>query len=235
VAKLAIVSEAALQHLRDSGNELQSAVLGALRSQLLVAQDQPQAALRTSDEILSVWSRYAPAIISVWSKVNTLMYQGQADAAWQVMQKYWSTFGRAGYKRVNPWSVALPLLESTVALACAQAKREPQYIKSVEQGIRWLDRQPADWAKPSSLLLRAGLLHLRGRRDEATQVYGDAALGFERLVMLGYANIARMRQSELMRGAQSEALRERALAWFAEQGISRPHSWMKMYAPIGQG
>jgi tetratricopeptide (TPR) repeat protein len=234
IANLHVASEPILQHLRDTGNEFQSAVLGALRSQILVAKDQPDAAIHSLDEILGTWTKYAPAIITVWSKVNTLMYQGQAGAAWQTMQKHWPSFGRAGYKRVNPWSVALPLLESTVALACAQAGYGPKYVEHVEQGIRWLERQRADWAKPSALLLRAGLSHLQGRRSEAARLYAAAADGFEQLVMLGYSNIARMRQSELMEGLEAVRVRQSAERWFTAQGILQPGSWMKMYAPIGR-
>jgi tetratricopeptide (TPR) repeat protein len=235
IANLTVASDAILQRLKDSGNEFQSAVLGALRSQILVAKDQPEASIRALDDILSTWPKYAPAIITVWSKVNTLMYQGRALAAWQTMQKHWPAFGRAGYKRVNPWSVALPLLESTVALACAQANLGPKYVRHVEQGIRWLSKQRADWAKPSAMLLRAGLSHLQGRPAEAAQLYAHAAEGFEQLVMLGYANIARMRQSELMDGPEAERARDHAQRWFAAQGIMQPTCWLKMYAPIGGG
>jgi hypothetical protein len=45
--------------------------------------------------------------------------------------------------------------------------------------------------------------------------------------------MCRLRQSELLVGAEAEELRASAERWFADQGICRPRAWTRMYAPIG--
>ena len=200
---------------------------------MTVARDAPEAALDDLAEILRGWPRNAVAIITVWSTVNTLMYQGRSGDAWQVMAQHWPKFIRLGYQRVNPWRYALPLLEATVALACARDGLGAAYLRVAERGLARLRRLRMDWSRPSSQMLEAGLYHLEGDRETAAQLYGAAAEGYERLAMRGYVHMCRLRQSELLVGAEADELRASAERWFADQGICRPGAWTRMYAPIG--
>jgi hypothetical protein len=233
IAKLRISSESISRRLKASGNEFQLAISSAILSQLTVARDAPEEALEELAAILREWPRNAVAIITVWSTVNTLMYQGRSSDAWQVMAQHWPKFTRFGYQRVNPWRYALPLLEATVALACARDGLGASYLRIAERGLERLRRLRMDWTGPSSQMLEAGLYHLQGDRETAAQLYGAAAEGYEQLAMRGYVQMCRLRQSELLVGAEAQELRASAERWFADQGICRPGAWTRMFAPIG--
>ena len=94
-------------------------------------------------------------------------------------------------------------------------------------------RNTASTPAGSSQMLEAGLHHLQGDRETAAQLYGAAADAYERLAMRGYVQMSRLRQSELLVGAEAEALRASAERWFADQGIRKPQAWTRMFAPIG--
>ncbi|HMJ14094.1 MAG TPA: hypothetical protein VK524_21905, partial [Polyangiaceae bacterium] len=232
IAKFRIASESTARRLKASGNEFQLAISSALRSQLTVARDAPDVALDELAEILREWPRNAVALITVWSTVNTLMYQGRSSDAWQLMAQHWPKFTRFGYQRVNPWRYALPLLEATVALACARDGLGASYLRVAEKGLERLRGLRMDWTGPSSQMLEAGLCQLKGDRETAAQLYGAAAEGYERLAMRGYVQMCRLRQSELLVGPEAEQLRASAERWFADQGIRKPNAWTRMFAPI---
>ena len=229
------VLDVASQRTLESGSQFQAACIRALANPVLLARDESEVALKELEELSRVWPSSSLSTITTWRRICTLLYRGEALAAWNLMLSEWSGWTRAGYQRVQPWNVALPLLKSTVALACI-AERGPKasYLRRVAADIAWLRRQKAPLAEPSCALLEASLRYLDGDHASSARYYAQAAEGFAGFEISSYEMVARVRQAELIDERQAAPLRERAQEWFRAQGIVRPDRWIRMYAPLGR-
>ena len=235
LCKLQSALDVAARRTRDSGSQFQAACIRALANPLLLAKDESELALKELEELAKLWPSSSLSTITTWRRICTLLYRGEALAAWDLMLSEWSGWTRAGYQRVQPWNVALPALKSTVALACI-AERGPKsrYLRRVAADIEWLKRQKVSLAEPSCALLEASLAYLNGDAAASASYYAHAAQGFASLDLPGHEMIARLRQAELIDESQAAPLRERAQAWLRAQGIVRPERWIQMHAPVGR-
>jgi tetratricopeptide (TPR) repeat protein len=234
IVELGKVLPVALRRTKDSGSQYQSACIRALANSLLLAKDHSDAAWSEIEELSGAWPSTSLATITTWRGIATRLYRGEAAAAWDLMMSQWSGWSRTGYQRVQPWNVSLPLLKSTVALACMQEQGEQRhYLRRVTADIAWLKRQRGIGAEPSWALLEAGLLSLQGERVRSAERYARAADGFADLLLPCQAAMARMRQAELLEPTQAAPVRAKAQAWCEAQGIVRPERWIRMYAPVG--
>jgi hypothetical protein len=236
LVELDTMSRASLRRAYDTGSEFHIEVTRCHRGFVSLAKGDFAGVIAEVDDVLATWSPYQQlqmVMVAAWVKLCALLYRDDADAAWRHVQQYWPLAARHGYAKTQPWKAALPYLEGTAALACAQrwpARR--RYVRSVERCLKLLEAQRLSWARSASSLLQAGLAHLRGQRVRAELLYRSAAEGFEAQTLPSFAMAARQRQSALLAGGPAEQLRARTRSWYDANGIVDPERWTSIYAPI---
>jgi hypothetical protein len=187
------------------------------------------------DEVMRTWSESSSrhlVAMAVWVKLQALLYADEGPAAKALLLQYWARFERAGFTRIPPWSVGLPVFKGTIALACATGPSRSEHLRTVARAIATLRTHRSIFAQPAANLLEAGLMRAKGRTSHAAALYASAAAEFDEQMIGGYAVAARVRQAELVDAHTGQELRARARLFFEAQSIVNPASWTRMYAPV---
>jgi hypothetical protein len=90
-----------------------------------------------------------PRAMSVWAKLNCLLYLGQAQAARDVVIEHRPAFHRTGFMRLGIWGTGMSLTFGSVALACA-FHGDALSTREVRRTARALRRYRTTWAIPAS-------------------------------------------------------------------------------------
>jgi serine/threonine protein kinase len=236
IAALARLSRPAIQRAQETGNEFMVKNLRLHYCFAWLAHDQLERVLREVTLVRSTWTPdefHMPVAIGICIEVYALLYKGSSTAAWLLYRRYARSFIRAGYERIQPWTVILPLVRSTAALASDYELGTRKSLATVRADMARLRRQRVAWAEPARMLLEAGLSQLRGDRTRALQSYTRAADVFEALHLRGFAAAARVRQAELMPDSEASRVRAATDAWFQAEGVANPTRWVCIYAPVG--
>jgi hypothetical protein len=104
-------------------------------------------------------------------------------------------------------------------------------LRFATRAARRIEAEDAPWVGPFADALRAGVLGVRGKREEAVQRLEDAALGFEELGMALHASAARYQASMPGEDESRRSLHAREEAWMRAQGVANPERMANMLAP----
>ena len=182
-------------------------------------------AVATCDEWRSRW--ISPIYgIAVWGECHRLLYEGDTQAAFALMQTEAPRFARSAFAHTQMWSTALSQLWGSVELACASAGHD-RHFHAAEKHAARLERHHLPCAKALATLLRAGLSRRAGQTALAREAYSKAKRDLAALGMRGFAASAAQREAQLARAPADQQL----LDWFAQQSIADPSAWVRMCAP----
>jgi eukaryotic-like serine/threonine-protein kinase len=224
-----------LANARSRGNLYIATELCTRSNFLWLAADDPDEGEREAAESIARWSQkgfHRQHYSARLSRVQTALYRGNAEAAWQLHAEQEVTLRRSMLTRVQLIRVEALYLRSRVALAMAARNRSSrQFLSIARSGARRIARERMRWSDPIALLLRAAIAYLEGSTPLALTHLHDAAARFERADMKLYAAIARRRIGALQGDERGRELQRQGEEWMAAQHIKNPARMTRVFAP----
>jgi eukaryotic-like serine/threonine-protein kinase len=164
------------------------------------------------------------------------LYTGDPLAAWEHLERGWSSFRRSGLLRVQNIRIEAWLLRGRVAVALASGSgarpaERSTFLRRAEGAARRLDRERGVHAVPTAALFRAGLASARGETERALEHLEAAEAGFEHAQMAAHSAVARLRRGALLGERVGSGLVESGNAWLLGQGVRSPERVANLIAP----
>jgi hypothetical protein len=151
------------------------------------------------------------------------------------MRATWPELRRALVLHVQSFRVIFFDLRARAALASAAASAQGSaragHLVQASEDARRLEREKRPWTVALGTLIDAGVASGRGERELAVSLYGRAAVELDSVDMAGHAHVARLRQGELVAGAEGQAMVAAARGWLLGQTVKNPERWAAMFAP----
>jgi serine/threonine protein kinase len=160
------------------------------------------------------------------------LYEGDGVAAWERLQRAWHWLESSINMKVESVRILYRELRGRAAIAALiqETDRGRSLRRAVQREIRFLMREPADWAQGYAHLLRAGLLAVDDP-PAALESYAAAEEVFARTDMKLMAHAARDRRGILIGGVDGHALRGEVHRFLDEQGVANPERTLGLLAP----
>jgi hypothetical protein len=197
--------------------------------------DQPDEGERHANEAMHRWSDegfHRQHYNHMLARLQTELYRGRAEAAWQLIERGWPAMKRTYLFRIQFLRIEASYLRGRCALLMADAGGDAgRCLSAARRDARRIAREGMAWSDPLSLLLTAAIACREGRRDLAIDRLSRAAGDFDRADMHLYAAAARRRLGALVKGERGRALMDQAEEWMASQEVRNPARLTRMLAP----
>jgi ATP/maltotriose-dependent transcriptional regulator MalT len=165
------------------------------------------------------------------ARMQTALYRGDAEAAWNLLTDLETNLRRAHLTRVQVLRIEARYLRARCALAMAETSGARRFLSVARRAARRIAAERMPWSDPIALLVMGGVSYLDGGRTPAASYLREAVDGFERADMKLYAAAARCRLGALLGSARGRELRQQAEAWMAAQHIRNCMAMTRMLAP----
>jgi hypothetical protein len=217
------------------GNLFFEAELRTRMNTVWLVADQPDEGERQANEAMVSWPRttiqrqhYNHAL----ARLQTELYRGRAEAAWQLVASQWKGLERALLLRVPYLRIEACYLRARAALLMAANQRDRRrFLSMARADARRIRRIGMGWSTPVAALLTGTAAHLEGNAEEARTHLAAAADGFGHEDMHFHAAIARRRLGQLESGDRGRELVQGADAWLSGQDIVSPARIARLIAP----
>jgi hypothetical protein len=200
-----------------------------------LAADDPDEGERQADEAMERWSHegfHRQHYNHVLARIQTELYRGRAEAAWQSIDGNWAAMQRTSLFRIQFLRVEASYLRARCALLMVDAGKDPRrFLAVARRDARRIAREKMAWSEPISLLLDAAVAFQEGRPASAADTLARAADAFDRAEMQLYAAVARRRLSALVAGERGHELLRHATEWMAAHDVRDPERMTRMLAP----
>lgn len=222
---------ALLAEARSRGNLYLATELCTRSNYAWLVADDPDGGEREVLASMARWSQrhfHRQHYSAMLARVQTALYRGDAQGAWNVLDEHAVQLRRSHLTRIHVFRVECHYLRARAALAMAAATTRPEaYLSRARACANAIASERMPWSDPISRLLQACIANLAGLPAEARRYLVEAADGFDRADMRLYAAVARRRLGEL----EPSVLREQAEAWMIGQTIKNPARLTAMLAP----
>jgi tetratricopeptide (TPR) repeat protein len=201
-----------------------------------VAVDRPAEAREQIRSALERWSREGFLLQHLYAAraaVYADLYEGRAGDAWRRVRATWPEIERAFLLRTPITRIDSRLLRGRAALAAvARGEGDARELLRICQGeARRLAGEGRPDTEAHASALRAGVAFVRGDRDRALRLLGDAVRAYGRADMaLARACVLR-REGTLRGGDEGRETVARADAMMQAAGIAAPARWTEVCAP----
>jgi predicted Ser/Thr protein kinase len=226
---------ALLVSAKDRGNLYFETELRTRMNLVWLSADQPDEGERTANEAMESWSHqgfHRQHYNHVLARIQTELYRGRADAAWDLVTSNWPAFEHTRLLNIRFVKVETWYLRARAALLMAASSTDrSRFLASARADARRLKRVKMPWSSALALLVEAAAEHLEGSEDAARARLAMAAAAFESIHMKLYVAVAHRRLGELQRGKNGQELVRQADEWMAMQGIKNPALMTQLMAP----
>ena len=199
-----------------------------------LAKDDPDEGERQLATALDVWSQHGfhrQHFSALLARVQTSLYRGAAESAWQSIEAAWPALEKSFLLRVETLRVEACYLRARAALALAAEPRDrDRWLHLARQATRRIAAVGLCWSGALARLLGGAIAHLEGDQSRAVNELALAARGFDQADMKLYAAAARRRLAALGSAGAADPARE-ATDWMIGQDIVDPHRITSMLAP----
>ncbi len=219
----------------DRGNLYYEAELRTRMNLVWLANDQPDEAERAANEAMERWSHdgfHRQHYNHVLARIQTALYRGQGETAWQLVTGNWRNFDRALIPHVHFQRVETLYLRARSALLLAAAGHSrPKLLSVARADARRLRRVPIRSSAPIATLIEAAAAYVAGSTTDACAGLAAAIDAFDAVDMRLYSAVCRRRLGMLQRDDTARSLLESSEAWMAAQGIRNPARISGLIAP----
>lgn len=223
----AFVGEPVLAWLAaDRGEEVRAQAEAALGRQATRSSSWPESGYRRQ--------QYADMLAFIYAA----HYRGDPWPAWAKVLEHWPHLSSSFLLPLRCTGLELRWARVRAALAAAAVPgpagttwTRRALLDDARRQLWWIERDPLEFGEPVACILRAGIARIEGLEKKAARLLEGAIPGFNRLDMALHREAARMALAELVGGDRGAALRRRAEAWMAEQGVVRPRALAAAVAP----
>jgi hypothetical protein len=168
----------------------------------------------------------------VLARIQTALYRGDAEAAWNLVRANWTAFERTLLLRGPFMRIDSSYLRARAALLNAASGRDvARFLSIARKDARRIGHVGIPWSDAVATLLSAGVTFLEGRSGDARDLLAAAVTACERADMKLYAAVARRRLGMLQNDDRGRELVGEADAWMAAQGIKNPARMARLIAP----
>jgi hypothetical protein len=228
--------------LRDAEERGDRYLVTTLRTSVVhilgLAADQPLEARREGAQAAREWSSQGFHLqhyhFKVFADGQISLYLGEAAAAHRRICRLWPELRAAMLTQIQHLRLEGVHVRARCALAAARAASggaRAGWLRAAEQDRQRIAREHAPWTRGWVDLLGAGIAAVRGDRETAAALAGDAAGRCATSGMSLYAAAARRCLGELRQGDEGHRLIADADAWMAKQGIRDPRRMTAVLAP----
>jgi hypothetical protein len=193
----------------------------------LAADDSTAAANRTIEDaarwpsstfdVQQFWQSYALCEIE--------LYRGDGLTAYSRLREFWPALRHSLLTRVHVLHVFALYLRGRCATAAA-AEGERSALAVARDAARRIDRQRAPWARPFSVIIRAGVAGVEGHGDVRAHLE-SARIGLVVSEMQPWLTAVSYYLSRDQRGETPAP----SVAWFEAQAVRRPDRFSAMLVP----
>jgi len=225
---------ALLSEARRRGNLYIATELCTRSNYVWLTADEPDEGEREAVESIERWSQngfHRQHYSAMLARVQTELYRGRPEAAWQLLDEHQSMVRRSLMTRVQVIRIEWLYLRARSALAIAAKNGDSRFLAAARVGARRIARERMPWSDPIALLLQAGVAYVEGDARSALAHLHAAADRFERADMQLYLAVTRRRIGSLQKDERGPDLQQLAAQWMAEQGIKNPTCMTRMLAP----
>ncbi len=208
-------------------------------SLLWVALDRIEPARVALDLVTSQWCQggfHYVSLMSLLSRVQFELYQGQAEAAFQHLEASWEQVQRSWLMKVRVTQAAALELRARCALAVLirtpRDQRASSMVKVVASSADRLQSLALSGAAAQSAVLRAQLRLLQGDREGGIRMLGAAGQVLGQAAMELLQAAVMFRRGQLMGSARGKGLMDDAARWMHQQGVRHPDRMTALLVPV---
>jgi hypothetical protein len=200
-----------------------------------LAQDRPDEAIRQADEGIWHWSEegfHRQHYAHVLAQVQTELYRGRAERAWQLFEAKRPAIRRALLLRMQWTRIEAAYVRARCALQMSASGGDARaYLRAARREVRRIEREKMAWSDPIARLLGAAIACLDGDAGGAERRLIESIDGFDRAGMSLYAAAARRRLGQIAGGARGLREARAGDEWMASEGIVNPARMTRLIAP----
>jgi serine/threonine protein kinase len=203
-----------------------------------LAADDPDEARRRGDKAMERWSQRTFHVEHWWNMLGQTqvdLYRGHGDAAYKRVTDQWRGLKASLLLMVQLTRLEATQLRARAAIQSARSRNDASECRALlaraERDANKIAGEKMPWSTPLAHLLRAGIHAARGDEAAALALLPEAATGLDAASMALYAAAARLRQGQVLGGAQGKQLVDAATRWMTDQGITNPARMTAMLAP----
>ena len=225
-----------LQAARERGNLYFETELRTRMNLVWLAADEPDEGERQANDAIGRWSAsgfHRQHYNHLLARIQTALYRGRAEDAWQLVSERLAPVRRNFWLRVQFFRIETAFLRARCALAMAAANRaQAKRLRAVAaDAVRRLTRENMPWSNALALLVRATLARQEGDAESAATLLTDAIEAFAQVDMHLYVAVARRRLGAIVGGQRGRALQRAGNDWMAAQEIRNPAAMARLIAP----
>jgi hypothetical protein len=224
-----------LANARSTGNLYIATELCTRSNYVWLAADDPDQGEREAIDSIERWSHkgfHRQHYSALLARIQTALYRGNAEAAWQLFTEHEPKVRRSLITRLQVFRIEAHYMRGRSALALASRKGGSRRFLSIARAeARRIERERMAWSDPIAMLLMAGIAHVEGNSRLALTYLHNAVNQFERADMNLYVAVARQRIAALQDNAAGRELQRQAGEWMAAQNIKNPAGFTRMLAP----
>ena len=199
-----------------------------------LAADDPDAAHRAVRQVMDRWSLqgfHFQHYLEMFAENQIDLYRGNWASAWRRADERWPKMKSALLLRIPFVKLEGLHLMGRSALAAAIGGGDEALVEQAERNAIEIEKAKVGWALPFAMALRAAVHSIRGNREEALDILGQAARGFEKHEMLLYSKAAEHRRGTLTGSAGGRAIAAHADAWLRARGVKNVPRFVDVLMP----
>ena len=199
-----------------------------------LAADDPEAAHRAVRQVMDRWSLqgfHFQHYLEMFAENQIDLYRGNWASAWRRADERWPRMKSAFLLRIPFVKLEGLHLMGRCALAAAAGGGDQSLVLRAERNAAEIEKSKVAWALPFAMALRAAIHAARGNKEDALDVLGQAARGFEKHEMLLYSKAAEHRRGTLTGSAGGRAIATHADAWLRARGVKNVPRFLDVLLP----
>jgi eukaryotic-like serine/threonine-protein kinase len=199
-----------------------------------LAADEPDAAHRAVRQVMDRWSLqgfHFQHYLEMFAENQIDLYRGNWASAWRRADERWPRMKSAFLLRIPFVKLEGLHLMGRSALAAAIGTGDEALVERAEQNAAEIEKAKVAWALPFAMALRAAVYAIRGNKEDALEILGQAARGFEKHEMLLYSKAAEYRRGTLTGSAGGRAIAAHADAWLRARGVKNVPQFLDVLLP----
>jgi serine/threonine protein kinase len=220
---------------REHGNLYFETELCTRMTLVWLAADDPDEGERQANDVIEHWSHegfHRQHYNHVLARIQTELYRGRAQPAWQLIAEHWPAVKRSLLLRTQWVRIEAAYVRARCALLMAASGRDVgSFLSVARHEAGRIEREKMPWSDPLALLLHAAVAYIEGNTVLAEGRLARAAEGFDLAGMGFYGAVARRRRGALLGGDRGRELVRQADNWMTAQGIVNASRITRLIAP----
>jgi hypothetical protein len=206
-------------------------------SSIHLLRDRPEQAGDELEGVMRQWSQsgfHLQHFYETLSRASILIYQGQGQAAWELLERRSGDLRRSLLLSIHYMRVETLFARGRAALCAALAGTGParqRLLRQASAAARDLERERNDWSDLYAALVRGGVECASGRDAVATDHFTRACAIADKTGMALHGAVARFALGHCLGGPDGGRHQEDALTWLRAGKVAAPGRFVASMVP----